>query len=108
MMRSATEWPPLHDATLVSVLMDWASGETRVTVRLPEEGGRTAEIRVFGSTLLHCPRRQQWGPSVSINEVRRQQRDNGVHRIEIEVQSGDIIELEGERIELRLMEDSTP
>jgi hypothetical protein len=108
MTRSAMEWTPLHDATLVSVAMEWTSGEARVTVRLSEERRRTAEILVFGFTLVHCARRQPWGPSVSINEVRRQRREDGWHRIEIELQSGDVLELEGNRIELWLVEGSAP
>lgn len=58
-MRSANiKWDWLHDATLVAVTTDWASGETHIRVRLSEEAARGAEIRGMGTTLLRCPREQ--------------------------------------------------
>ncbi|QDE91730.1 hypothetical protein BHS06_23635 [Myxococcus xanthus] len=95
-------WARLHDATLVSVTMEWASGEAHIRVRLSEEAARCAEIRVTGSTLLRCPREQPWGPSVSLNEVRLVSLHDARQRLEIEIQSGDVIELEGDAVELNI------
>ncbi|NOJ56380.1 MULTISPECIES: hypothetical protein [Myxococcus] len=95
-------WDRLHDATLVSVTTEWASGETHVRVRLSEEAARHAEIHVTGSTLLRCSREQPWGPSVSINEVRHLSIQDGWQRLEIEIQSGDVIEIEGDAVELNV------
>ncbi|WP_120542366.1 hypothetical protein [Corallococcus terminator] len=95
-------WDRLHDATLLDLTMDWASGEAHVRVRLSEEAARGAEIVVTGSTLLRCPREQPWGPGVSINEARLLALQGERKRLEIEVQSGDVIELEGGAIELHV------
>ncbi|RKH72333.1 hypothetical protein D7W81_06230 [Corallococcus aberystwythensis] len=95
-------WDRLHDATLVAVTTEWASGETRVRVRLSEEAARGAGVHVTGTKLLRCPREQPWGPSVSINEVRLLSLRDGRKRLEIEVQSGDVIEIEGDAVELNV------
>ncbi|MDP3156560.1 MAG: hypothetical protein Q8N23_28065 [Archangium sp.] len=89
------DWKRFHEATLIEVTTDWASGNIRARVRLSEESGRDVELQVAGFTILHCPRKRPWGPSVSINEVRVSGIQDGRHRIEIEVQSGDVIEKEG-------------
>ncbi|WNZ59714.1 hypothetical protein QEG98_27220 [Myxococcus sp. MxC21-1] len=102
MQNANIKWDRLHDATLVSVTTEWASGETHVRVRLSEEAARGAEIHVTGATLLRCPREQPWGPSVSINEVRLLAQQNGLQRLEIEVQSGDVIEIEGDTVDLNV------
>jgi hypothetical protein len=96
------EWSRLHDATLIAVTAEWQSGEARVRVRLSQEPALSAEIVVAGSRLLRCPREQPWGPSVSINEVRLLRLAEDRSRIEIEIQSGDVIEIEGDHVELRL------
>lgn len=95
-------WDLLHDATLVAVATEWASGETRVRVRLSEASTRDAEVRIKGTTLLRCPRDQPWGPSVSINKASLRSIDGGRKRLEIEVQSGDVIEIEGSALELTI------
>jgi len=100
MQNASTGWDRLHDATLVAVTTEWASGETLVRVRLSEEAARGAEVRVTGTTLLRCPREQPWGHSVSINEARLLSLQGGRKRLEIEVQSGDVIEIEGSALEL--------
>jgi hypothetical protein len=100
-------WNQLHDATLVAVTADWASGETRIRVRLSEEAARGAEIHICGSSLLRYSRRQPWGPSVSINEVRLSSIEGGRKRLEIEIQSGDTIEVEGSTVEIQV-EPSSP
>lgn len=100
MQIASIGWDHLHDATLVAVTLSWASGEIHVRVRLSEEAARGAEIHVTGSTQLRCPRQQPWGPSVSINQVRLLSLQGGRKRLEIEVQSGDVIEIEGSAVEL--------
>ena len=43
------------------------------------------------TTMLTCPREQSWGESASINEVRGPVGDGENKRLEIEMQSGDVI-----------------
>lgn len=95
-------WDHFHDATLLAITTDWASGETRLRVRLCDDPARDAEIRVTGTALLHCPREHPWGPSVSINEVRVHAIEGGRVRLEVEVQSGDVVEIVGEAAEVRM------
>ena len=102
MTNSNIEGNRLHYATLIAVTAEWQSGEARVRVRLSQEPALVAEIVVAGSRLLRCPRAQPWGPSASINEVRILRLAEDRSRVEIEVQSGDVIEIDGERVELRL------
>jgi hypothetical protein len=102
--ESNLEWNQLHDATLIDVVVEWRSGESRFTIRLSERACRTAEIKAQGLRMLHCPRLHPWGPSVSLNEVRHMNGDEGRQRVEIEMQSGDVIEIEAERFELKIRE----
>ena len=96
------DWSRLHDATLIAVSAEWQSGEARVRVRLGQARDQSAEIVVAGVRLLRWSREQPWGPSVSINEVRFQRVGEDRIRIELEVQSGDVVELEGDQVDLRL------
>jgi hypothetical protein len=93
-------WGDLHDASLVAISLDWGSGEASVRLRLSSEQARAAEIRVTATTSLRCPRQQPWGPSVSINEARVAPLPGGRVRLELELQSGDVIEIEGDAAEL--------
>lgn len=92
------QWDRFHDATLLAITTDWASGETRLRVRVWEEAAREVEIRIANTTLLHCPREQPWGPSVSINHVRINAIEAGRVRLEIEIQSGDVVEIVGDTV----------
>jgi hypothetical protein len=93
------EWDRLHDATLLQLVSDWGSGETRITLRLNAQ--TTGEILVTGTTRATCPRTQPWGPSLLVNEARLTPTATG-HTLALSIQSGDVLELEGTRIELRI------
>jgi hypothetical protein len=81
----------LHDATLEKVSIDWATGQAEV--RLKTAAGPRF-LRAFGTTGLVCPRRHPWGPSESVNEVRGPRKLEDRLTLEIEMQSGDVIEIE--------------
>lgn len=88
----------LHDATLDGLSVDWKSGVLRIMIKT--ESARL-ELRAVDLERLVCPRRNDWGKSVSINEVRGPfaLTDKTV-RLEIEMQSGDVIEVDARQIEL--------
>jgi hypothetical protein len=89
----------LHDATLLRIEMDWASS----TVVMHLRAGKAGEVRltVTGASHLECPHRNPWGPSVSINEVRGPSTTpSGAKRVEIEMQSGDVLVVEGDTLVL--------
>ena len=76
---------PLHDATLVSINVDWKN-------KLCTVGCTTAsgpkQIQFGGVRFVRVPMDEPWGPSVSIL---RQEQNGDVFRIEM--QSGDNIEV---------------
>ena len=78
----------MHDWTLVSVLFDWGSGNAVLEFRT--SGSLTAKLVARGVADLHVPRLNEWGPSVSVNQVVGPS-DSGTGRraLEIEMQSGD-------------------
>ena len=103
-MTSTSVLERFHDAVLLTVTVAWVEAMADVRVDLCEEPARTGNIRITGLTLLRCPRAEPWGPSVSINGVRLQSIEGGRKRVEIEVQSGDVIEIEGDAVEVTLDE----
>lgn len=80
----------LHDATLDTITLDWAAGEVEVALRT---GSGPRRIRASGVTQLSCPRVQEWGASVSVNEVRQVETIDEQRVLQIEMQSGDVIEI---------------
>lgn len=87
----------LHDATLESIVFDWPMGRVIVRLRACEEPSRPVQIVCERATGLFCPAVKPWGPSISVNEVQGPSaKDGGVCRLTIEMQSGDVITLEGE------------
>lgn len=88
----------LHDATLVSLTVDWAHGTCSIAVQgAVRPGVMGARIRWSGVTAVSLRREQPWGPSVSILET---QQAGGTDRITM--QSGDEIEIVGATREVEL------
>ncbi len=61
--------------------------------------GRTHVVHIAGLRQLSCPRQQPWGPSSSIIEISRSASAYGF-TLRIEMQSGDVIEVEANEISL--------
>lgn len=92
--------PELHDATLLSVALDWRSGTAALHFRTANVSAPNAVISGIATRLLQCPREMMWGPSVSVNRTMFEESGvDGVPRLEIEMQTGDVIVLVAERIE---------
>jgi hypothetical protein len=95
-----SQWE-LHDAILERVTLDWAAA--RVSIEVTTRDG-AATIVGDGVIMLRCPRREPWGPSRHINGVSGPGNiyaGSDVFALEIEMQSGDKLELEARTIELR-------
>ena len=110
-MALDTAWKDFHDATIVNVYLEWRAATAVIECLFEERVPRSVEVVVHGCKSLVCPRRMPWYESDLINEVRQGRRDDGGVRLEIEIQSGDVIEVEGERAEIRVGESpsrSTP
>jgi hypothetical protein len=82
----------LHDATLLKLEVDWASGELRC--QLDVSIGEITAVRLLaqGLTFLKCPRQFPWGRSVSVNHVKVDNTEKDGVLLAIKMQSGDIIE----------------
>jgi hypothetical protein len=85
---------PLHDATLEEISFDWSNGV--VELRLRAAAGPCV-VRGVGVTKLSAPRAHPWGPSSSVNELRGPRTVGERAFLEIEMQSGDVIEIEALR-----------
>ena len=75
----------LHDATLLSVALDWENAEVKVQVLLL--AGVPATLGFHQVTAAVLPREQPWGPSNSINEAKQL----SVGEYVVEMQSGDAL-----------------
>lgn len=84
-------WQRLHDATLVDLHLDWKSGALTINLRVGSPRQGTVQLRGSDLTLLDCPRQFPWGKSISINNIRGPIHTPDGERLEIEVQSGDIL-----------------
>lgn len=78
----------LHDATLETLSLDWATGRVEVVLR---SASGIVILRASGVTHLVCPRLHPWGRSSSVNGVRGPRAKEGGFIVEIEMQSGDVI-----------------
>lgn len=102
MMQSVPSWSELHDATLIRVECRWEEGRFFVFLRTGDTIFAQVQIVATGGRRLDCPRRHPWGSSVSVNEVRGPTPIAGenLHRLEIEMQSGDVLVLDAEDFEI--------
>jgi hypothetical protein len=78
----------LHDATLIDVHLEWGVGSC--TLMLGHSEFSNCCLTFTGVSNLSLPRARPWGASQSINSAC--QRNTGHY--EIEMQSGDLIQIE--------------
>ena len=95
----------LHDATLLSLAIDWHKRELCCTFSVFPEA--TVRLIARSLTLLKAPRNEPWGPSVSVNEVRTVKLD-AMTLLSIEMQSGDVIEVCAQDVTLEPPDSSAP
>jgi hypothetical protein len=89
----------MHDWTLVSLAFDWVTG--MVTLNLLNPQSQPVSIVAKNATMFHAPRIQEWGRSVSINAViGPEDYSIGKQKLQIEMQSGDVIEIIAESFKL--------
>ncbi|GAA3677798.1 MULTISPECIES: hypothetical protein [Acetobacter] len=79
----------LHDARLTRLTLDWQSGLLSFHLVTGEGPVILTAQRVRN---LECPRLHPWGPSVSVNEITTCALEEEL-RLQVEMQSGDIIEV---------------
>ncbi len=98
MIQNNLSWRQLHDATLVRVECRWEDGCFSVHLRTGVSTYPEVQIVATGGKRLDCPRMHPWGPSVSVHQIRgpTQLADEKLQRLEIEMQSGDVLVLDAE------------
>lgn len=86
----------MHDFTLLNIKVEWATGVAKVTLL----NGNSTEvvIHIDGLIMMRIPRLNEWGMSVSINTAKLGSSSCGNMSMNIEMQSGDIIEIIAEKI----------
>ena len=87
----------MHDWTLVRIGFDWP--EARVTIEFEDLTFEVRSLIAEGVRDLRVPKANEWGPSVSVNEVSEAEAEHGQGRcLRIEMQSGDVIQILAEKI----------
>lgn len=80
----------MHDWTLVSLKLDWKTGQVTLDLRNPTSDH--VSLIATDVSSLQVPRMAEWGPSVSVNSVSGPTNlEDGRQHLTIEMQSGDII-----------------
>lgn len=83
---------PMHDWTLTTLLFEWQHARVTLTLRTPDS--ETAVLLATQVVNLSVPKRDPWGPSVSVHEiVGPAPRADGYETLCIRMQSGDAIEI---------------
>lgn len=83
----------MHDWSLISIVFDWVSGTANLSFRYGE--GHNTVLSATNVAELLIPKREEWGTSVSVNEVQGPHLlANGNYHLSIEMQSGDVIQIE--------------
>lgn len=70
----------------------------QATITLQVESGQL-RLMVYESTSVVVPHEMPWGRSVSVNEVRLLESGSNRVRLEIDMQSGDTIAIDAQRVE---------
>ena len=82
----------MHDWTLKRIEFDWK--QASVTMGLEDTTFASRNLVAEGVQELQVPRTNDWGPSVSVNEVLTiDSLPSGLQRLRIEMQSGDVIQI---------------
>lgn len=88
----------MHDWSLLSVSIDWEQAEIHILFRT--ENG---EVKLIATdfTYFSIPRQDEWGRSISVLESSAPiTLANGLLRLGIQMQSGDVIELVAKDIQI--------
>jgi hypothetical protein len=86
----------MHDWTLQSVHYEWELSEATLMFLTHISSQRLVARDVRD---LHVPRREEWGPSSSVNKV-EESAEAGVRTLMVEMQSGDQITISAAEFEL--------
>ena len=101
-------WTDFHDAELLFIKILWEKQEMLIDIILNEmyiDFTKKAQIVFKSVSDINCPINYPWGKSVFINEIRFIQTDKD-NKLEIEMQSGDLITVIADEIHIEAMDTS--
>lgn len=82
----------MHDWVLLQITFDWESGG--LSIQFKNEDSTVISLIAKDTKNLLVPRRENWGQSINVNEVNGPFLfDKNTKKVEIEMQSGDLIEI---------------
>lgn len=84
--------PDLHDAVLTEIRIDWINREAVLSFR---GAGGSVSATVHGCSSIVLPLDEPWGPSSSVFALESARSEGGGIRIELQMQSGDVLVVEG-------------
>lgn len=88
----------MHDWTLIDIIVLWKEGKIVLNFLTPT-GTKEIVVRDFSKFIV--PRDHEWGASMSVNGSSGPvSLENGNYLFSVEMQSGDIIEIEAKSIVL--------
>lgn len=82
----------MHDWTFLDIKYCWL--EKKCVLRFKNRNSEIEEVCGNGVTLLNIPHQEEWGPSVSVNEITLSTINNKVNKLRVEMQSVDIITIQ--------------
>jgi hypothetical protein len=99
------DWKQIHDAVLKAIVINWELASADFTLDLPSPPNCRLTICARRLVSLSCPREQPWGRSVHVNGATiAVTLAGGPAHLRIEMQSGDVIDLKAESIDLEKIE----
>lgn len=82
----------MHDWTLSKVDFEWKTA--RVVLEFKDSASAVRTLIANEVAELYVPRKNEWGPSVSVNEVSEiEELSSELKQLKIEMQSGDVIQI---------------
>lgn len=89
----------MHDWSLISIHLDWI--QSHLTIHLKNKQSEDIMLIAERFKTFNISQKNEWGESISINQILNFSiLENGNAFIQIEVQSGDLLEIEAEKIML--------
>ena len=88
----------MHDWVLVCILFLWEEGG-QCRIELRDSSSKKRYINASGVSKLSVPKKEEWGSSMSINETVGPTKKGDAYYFNIEMQSGDLIELIADHID---------
>jgi len=97
MIRENFDTSLLHDASLLNFFLEWEKGKLTIELRFYDD--QVASINLLKIIAINwitfnCPKKEEWGPSVSINQMNIKKLSKDIQHLSIEMQSGDIISID--------------